>query len=89
MGFLILIFFVGIFNFFIILYFLAADSVLEIFKKIYIKINRFRFVEILSISHFIAAIDCIKEFSKDVEYLSISSYNAAIDYIKKFKKNIN
>ena len=89
MDFLILIFLIRIFNFFIVLYFLTANSILGIFKKIYIEIDRFKFVEILSISRFIAAIDCIKEFNKNVDYLSISSYNATINYIKKFKKNIN
>ena len=62
---------------------------LEIFKKIYIKIDRFKFAEILSIFYSIAAIDCIKKFNKNVDYLSISNYNAAINYIKKFGKNVN
>ena len=89
MGFPILAFLIGVFNFFIVLYFLAADSVLEIFKKIYIKIKKFGFVEILLISRSIAAIDCIKEFNKIIDYLSILNYNAAINYIKKFNKNVN
>ena len=89
MGFPILAFLIRVFNFFIFLYFLAVDSIFEIFKKIYIKINKFRFVEILSISRSIAAIDYIKEFNKNVNYLSISNYNVIIDYIKKLDKNIN
>ena len=89
MGFPILTFLIGVFNFFIVLYFLAADSVLGIFKKVYIEVDRFEFAEVLSISRFIAAIDCIKKFSKDVNYLSIFSCNAAINYIKKLGKDVD
>ena len=84
-----MVFLIRIFNFFIVLYFLIADSIFEIFKKIYIEIDKFKFAEILSISRSIAAINYIKKFNKDVDYLSISSYNATINYIKEFNKNID